>query len=737
MTIRLIITLLSLICHISLQAQQTGIFNHNTDIGAVRHPGSAVYDETAGEYLLSGAGTNIWFDHDELHYLWKNISGDFILQARGALIGKGVDPHRKFGWMVRSSLDTSAATVAATVHGDGLTALQYRKTARANMEEARSTATAPDVIQLERRGNRYTMSVARFGEPFTITEVSGLDLGHAVYVGLFICSHNKDVVEKVRFDNVRIIVPAKENFAPYRDYIGSHIETMDVETGRREIIYSSTESLQAPNWTLDGKSLIYNSKGLVYRLDLNSRIPVEFNTGKIRQNNNDHVISFDGKMLGLSSSSGDPKYGSLVYTVPIGGGTPVQITPTGPSYLHGWSPDGKWLTYTGGRNDNYDIYKIQAKGGREIRLTTAPALDDGSEYSPDGKYIYFNSARTGRMQLWRMKPNGKRQEQLTFDEFNNWFPHISPDGKWIVFLSYGPEIKADDHPFYKQVYLRLMPAGGGPAKMIAYLYGGQGSINTPSWSPDGKKIAFVSNSALSAASLAKGEVGVGAKPPAGADILFDGSRQMLDDKWTYWAGPRLAAAPPIKWTIVNDPVDKGTCVSSNDPAAAGGKYGSADIVTKKAYRDFRLHVEFLIANPGGNSGVYLQNRYEIQVLDGDSTSHGMAAVINEAAAPYRPYRGLGRWNAYDIVFKAARFVEGKLTEKARVTVYFNGVEVHHDQPIQQVWGGPNSGIDGGNDGGKGITDVPGGLKLQAEGHDVLYRNIWIKELDLGDGGTGF
>ncbi len=234
---------------------------------------------------------------------------------------------------------------------------------------------------------------------------------------------------------------------------------------------------------------------------------------------------------------------------------------------------------------------------------------------------------------------------------------------------------------------------------------------------------------------ARAQTGVGTAPPKGATLLLDGARPSLDKNWTYWAGPRLAANPPIKWKIVPDPAGTGTAVSSNDPAAAGGKYGSADIVTKKAYRDFRLHVEFLIANPGGNSGVYLQNRYEIQVLDGDSTTHGMAAVINEKAAPYHLYRGLGQWNAYDIVFRAARFQNGKRVEKALVTLYFNGVKVHSNQPIEQVWGGPNSGIDGGNDGGKGITDMPGGLKLQAEGHDVLYRNIWIKKLNLKKGDT--
>ena len=232
-------------------------------------------------------------------------------------------------------------------------------------------------------------------------------------------------------------------------------------------------------------------------------------------------------------------------------------------------------------------------------------------------------------------------------------------------------------------------------------------------------------------------VGVGAKAPKGAEVLFDGSRKMLDEKWTYWKGPRLAAELPVKWQIVKDPVDGGTVMNANDPAAAGGKYGSADLITKKEYRDFRVHVEFLIVNEGGNSGVYLQNRYEIQILDGDSTKHGLGAIINETESPYYAYNGVGKWNAYDVVFRAARFKDGKLTEKARATVYFNGKKVHEDQVINQVWGGPNSGLDGGNDGGKGITDVPGPLKLQAEGHDVLYRNIWIKELNLKKADTDF
>ncbi len=250
-------------------------------------------------------------------------------------------------------------------------------------------------------------------------------------------------------------------------------------------------------------------------------------------------------------------------------------------------------------------------------------------------------------------------------------------------------------------------------------------------------ICIAVSGSLLGSGQARAEVGVGAKPLAGAELLMDGSREMLDAKWTYWQGPRFSSKLPIQWKVVEDPVDKGSAIRTADPAAAGGKFGAADIVTKKEFRDFRLHVEFLIVNKGGNSGVYLQNRYEIQVLDGDRTNHGMAAIINEAATPYELYNGLGKWNAYDITFRAARFKDGKRVEQPLVTMFFNGKKVHTNHSITQVWGGPNSGIDGGNEGGKGITDSPGGLKLQDEGHDVRYRNIWIKELNLDKPDTDF
>jgi Tol biopolymer transport system component len=318
-------------------------------------------------------------------------------------------------------------------------------------------------------------------------------LGDEVYVGLFVCSHNNNVVEKAAFRDVRITVPAKDDFVPYRDYIGSNLEILDVQSGHRKIVYSVPDSLQAPNWTKDGKALIYNRNGRLYRFDLARNSPVAIDTGIAVNNNNDHVLSFDGKLIGISNHTKEDDNKSIVYVLPSEGGTPGRITASGPSYLHGWSPDGKFVIYTGQRNGEFDIYRMSVRGGDETRLTTTQGLDDGSEYSPDGKYIYFNSTRSGTMQLWRMKPDGSEQQQITNDDYNNWFPHVSPDGQWICFLSFPRDVAPGDHPFYKRVYLRLIPIGGGQPKVVAYVYGGQGTINVPSWSPDSKRLAFVSN----------------------------------------------------------------------------------------------------------------------------------------------------------------------------------------------------------------------------------------------------
>jgi TolB protein len=486
--------LLFFITH-SAFAQDTskGIFDSDSDVGNVKIKGSVSYDTGLQAYKVTGSGTNIWTTHDAFHYVWKKTKGDFILTANATFIGKGVEMHRKMGWMIRTSLDSTSKHINVVVHGDGLTSLQFRRADGATTEEMKSSITHADVIQLERRGNKYIMSVAHKGEMFVTQEIDDIDLGDDVYVGLFVCAHNANVSETAIFNNVRIVVPANGQNG-YQAHIGSDIQLLDLATLNSTIIYQSPKSLQAPNWTPDGKNLIYNSEGLLYKYNLKKNEPALLNTGVATQNNNDHVLSFDGKMLAVSNSE---KNGSIGYVVSAKGGDAKQITPIGPSYMHSWSPDKKFIVFCGDRNNEYDIYRIPSAGGPEERLTTAPGLDDGPEYTPDGKYIYFCSVRSGLMQVWRMDTDGSNQTQITNDDYDNWFPHVSPDGKSIVFITFNKnDVAPGDHPFYKRVYLRMMPVGGGPIKVVAYLYGGQGTINTPSWSPDSEHIAFVSNSQL-------------------------------------------------------------------------------------------------------------------------------------------------------------------------------------------------------------------------------------------------
>lgn len=276
--------------------------------------------------------------------------------------------------------------------------------------------------------------------------------------------------------------------------VTSILEIMDITTGERTVVKEFPYLIEAPNWTMDGEWLIYNSKGKLFRVSPESAgEPVEINTGFATNCNNDHVLSFDGKQIAISHGTKEDGR-SRIYTLPITGGQPVLITPMAPSYLHGWSPDGKELAYCADRKGNYDVYVIPADGGVEKRLTTSDGLDDGPEYSPCGEYIWFNSVRTGLMQIWRMKKDGSEQTQMTFDETrNSWFPHISPNGEWVVFITYYKgDLEPGEHLANKNVELRIMPAKGGEPRTLTKLFGGQGTINVNSWSPDNKRFAFVS-----------------------------------------------------------------------------------------------------------------------------------------------------------------------------------------------------------------------------------------------------
>lgn len=272
----------------------------------------------------------------------------------------------------------------------------------------------------------------------------------------------------------------------------SILETVDVFTGERTILREFDFVIEAPNWTQDGRYLVYNAKGRMFTFEIATGEIKEIDTGFATDCNNDHVLSPDNTQLAISHFTNEDAT-SRIYIVPLEGGEPVIVTENGPSYLHGWSPDGQYLAYCAERNGQYDIYTITVDGNDETQLTDTPGLDDGPEYSPDGQHIWFNSTRTGLMQIWRMNVDGSQQTHMVNEDANCWFPHVSPDGQQVVYIAYGKDdVEAGDHPANKNVELRLIPAGGGVSKTIAKLFGGQGTINVNSWSPDNRTIAFVS-----------------------------------------------------------------------------------------------------------------------------------------------------------------------------------------------------------------------------------------------------
>jgi Tol biopolymer transport system component len=296
------------------------------------------------------------------------------------------------------------------------------------------------------------------------------------------------VVEKAKFSNVTLrTIPQKPDSLKK---VESTLEIIPINSFDRRVVFHTESHIEAPNWTPDGKTLIYNSGGQLYQIPAEGGTPELIPTGFAKRINNDHGISPDGTQMVISDQTETGK--SLIYSIPIDGGEPKKITSKGPSYWHGWSPDGTTLAYCAERNGNYDIYTIPLQGGEETRLTAAEGLDDGPDYSPDGDHIYFNSERSGTMQIWRMKTDGTEQVQITTDEYNDWFAHPSPDGKWIVYVSFGTDVPANSHPPNKDVMLRLMNLETGQTQIMAKLFGGQGTINVPSWSPDSQHVAFVS-----------------------------------------------------------------------------------------------------------------------------------------------------------------------------------------------------------------------------------------------------
>jgi len=369
-----------------------GLFENNNDVGATRRAGTAEYEASSRTYTVAGGGANMWFTNDAFHFIWKKISGDVTLAADISILGMGGDPHRKACLLVRQNLQPDSAYADAVLHGDGLTSLQYRAAGGERTYEIQSGVSGPKRLRIEKRGRYVSMSIAHEGEELHPAGGSfRLDLTEPFYVGLGVCAHNNDALEKAVFTNVELGAATGSSGRPR---LFSTLETVPLASKDRRAVYTTTNLIEAPNWSRDGTSLFFNSKGRIHRLPVVGGEPQVIDTGFATRNNNDHGLSPDGTTLVISDQSqGDRK--SRIYTVPAGGGTPKLITEAAPSYWHGWSPDGKTLAYCAERNGEFDIYTIPVSGGSEARLTTAKGLDDGPDYTADGQWIYFNSDRGG------------------------------------------------------------------------------------------------------------------------------------------------------------------------------------------------------------------------------------------------------------------------------------------------------------------------------------------------------
>jgi Tol biopolymer transport system component len=489
MSILLLAPIVVLSGSVASHGSRLGLFEAHADVGAVGEPGSVDFDKTRNAYVVSGGGANMWSGVDAFHFTWKKITGDVTFAADIRWIGAGGDPHRKACLMIRQSLDPGSPYADAALHGNGLASLQYREAQGGPTREIQSNVLAPARLRIEKQGDYVSMSVAGDGTPNPAGGEFRIRFSEPFLVGLAVCAHDNNVLEKAMFSNVEMVSSRARAPEQGRNQIlESTLETVSIASKDRRVIYHVRDRIEAPNWSRDGAYFLFNRGGRIYKLQVSGGKPEMVDTGFANRCNNDHGLSPDGTQLVISDQSQEGK--SLIYILPARGGIPRLVTRLGPSYWHGWSPDGKMLAYCAERNGEFDIYTIPVEGGEEKRLTTAAGLDDGPDYSPDGRYIYFNSERSGRMQIWRMKTDGSEQQQVTSDEYNNWFPHPSPDGKWIVFLSYEKDVKG--HPENKDVMLRLMPASGGEVQVLAKLFGGQGTINVPSWSSDSRNVAFVS-----------------------------------------------------------------------------------------------------------------------------------------------------------------------------------------------------------------------------------------------------
>lgn len=476
-------------------AGSLGIFEGQSDVGSVNPKGTMAYDAVKGTYSIKAAGENLWSKVDGFHFVWKKASGDVSLTAEMnfTVTTGNPSPHRKAVLMFRQTLDADGVYVDAAQHGSGMTALQYRRSEGATTQDIELNIAAPRRVRLEKRGDTITIFLSMGDEPLHQVGASiKIHLEGPFYAGIGVCSHNKDVVEEATFANVELKM-LKEPEVPARLVLYSTLQTIGIEDNFRRamVVASERGRMEAPNWSRDGKTLIFNRDGHIWVIPVEGGKATMIETGDASNCTGSHGLSPDGMQLAISCSTpGRPE--TRVYIVPVSGGAPRLVTENPSSYFHSWSPDGKTIAFTrpaGGGGGN--IYSISVEGGLETALTTGSGISDDPDYSPDGKFIYFNSDRAGGpMQIWRMNANGSRPEQVTFDEFNNWTPHPSPDGKSIVIVSYDNGIAG--HPTNTDVALRILNVSDGKLRVLVNLVGGAGSDNVPNWAPDGTHLAFVS-----------------------------------------------------------------------------------------------------------------------------------------------------------------------------------------------------------------------------------------------------
>jgi TolB protein len=479
-------------------ANGLGVFQSQSDVGSVVPPGVAAFDSASGLYTLRSAGANLWANVDGFHFVWKKVSGDVSLTADVKLAdaGPGASPHRKALLMFRQTLDPDAMYADAAIHGSGETALQYRRNQGDTTQDIAFNIGAPQQLRLEKRGDTITLFLSAHGEPLHQVGASiKLHFDGEFYAGLGVCAHNKEAVEQATFAHVEL-EPLMAPAIPIPMALYSTLQTIAIDDKSRMafVIQTGKGKIEAPNWSRDGKTLIFNRDGKLWSVPANEgdgsiAAATLIDIGNASDCTGSHGLSPDGKWLAMTCTTPDHP-GRRVYIVPATGGAPRMVTANPDSYFHSWSPDGKTILFTRPSHGTLNIYAISPDGGAETALTAVAGVSDDPDFSPDGQWIYFNSDHAGGMQIWRMRPDGGQPEQVTFDEKHNWTAHPSPDGKSILILSYEKDVTG--HAANKDVTLRIINVADGKIHDLVQIVGGSGSDNVPNWAPDGAHFAFVS-----------------------------------------------------------------------------------------------------------------------------------------------------------------------------------------------------------------------------------------------------